>query len=145
MTIGLFLLGVPFALILSIIAEMTELEPVVGPWVGAIAGVPVTLATESHLMLWVILLFLGVQMLENTLLVPRIQRDSLNLYPVAIVLTIVVASSFFGLWRVIIGPPLVSLFWEMFVWFMREWNRPAKAEGGDDAGAEAERPEPEDG
>ena len=40
---------------------------------------------------------------------------------------------------------LVSLFREMFVWFMREWNRPAKAEGGDDAGAEAERPEPEDG
>ena len=76
-----------------------------------------------------ILLYLAVQLLENTLLVPRIQGDSLNLHPAAIILTIVVASHYFGLWGVIIGPPLVALFKEMFVWFVREWNRPPEAPG----------------
>ena len=130
-TVGLLLMGVPFALILGIIAGITELVPVVGPWIGGIAGVLVTLATEPHLLPWVVLLYLAVQLLENTLLVPRIQGDSLNLHPAAIILTIVVASNYFGLWGVIIGPPLVALLKEMFVWFVREWNRPAEAPGAD--------------
>ena len=78
-------MGVPFAFILGIIAGITELVPVVGPWIGAIAGILVTLATEPHLLPWVVLLYLGVQLLENTLLVPRIQGDSLNLHPAAII------------------------------------------------------------
>ena len=136
-TVGLLLMGVPFALVLGIIAGITELVPVVGPWIGAIAGVLVTLATEPHLLPWVILLYLGVQLLENTLLVPRIQGDSLNLHPAVIILTIVVASHYFGLWGVIIGPPLVALFKEMFVWFVREWNRPPEGPGADMGGGEA--------
>ncbi len=124
---GLLLMGVPFALVLGIIAGITELVPVVGPWIGAIAGVLVTLATEPHLIPWVILLYLAVQLLENTLLVPRIQGDSLNLHPAAIIITIVIASNFFGLWGVILGPPLVAMFKELFVWFRREWNRPEEA------------------
>ena len=128
---GLLLMGVPFALVLGIIAGITELVPVVGPWIGAIAGVLVTLATEPHLLPWVILLYLAVQLLENTLLVPRIQGDSLNLHPAAIIITIVIASNFFGLWGVILGPPLVAMFKELFVWFRREWNRPEEAPAAD--------------
>ena len=141
-TVGLLLMGVPFALVLGIIAGITELVPVVGPWIGAIAGVLVTLATEPHLLPWVILLYLAVQLLENTLLVPRIQGDSLNLHPAVIILTIVVASHYFGLWGVIIGPPLVALFKEMFVWFVREWNRPPEGPGAGTGGGEAAQTEP---
>ena len=124
-------MGVPFALVLGIIAGITELVPIIGPWIGAIAGVLVTLATAPHLVPWVILLYLGVQLLENILLVPRIQGESLNLHPAAIILTIVVASNYFGIWGIILGPPLVALFKEMFVWFVREWNRPAADAGAD--------------
>ena len=141
-TAGLLLMGVPFAFILGIIAGITELVPVVGPWIGAIAGVLVTLATEPHLLPWVVLLYLTVQLLENTLLAPRIQGDSLNLHPAAIILTIVVASNYFGLWGVIIGPPLVALFKEMFVWFVREWNRPAEDADSCASGGEAAQAEP---
>ncbi len=142
--VGLLLMGVPFALILGIIAGITELVPIVGPWIGAIAGVLVTLATEPHLIPWVILLYLGVQLLENTLLVPRIQGESLNLHPVAIILTIVVASHYFGLWGVIVGPPLVALFKELFIWFVREWNRPAQVAEVDQGKDEPEPQEVED-
>ena len=143
-TVGLLLMGVPFALVLGIIAGITELVPVVGPWIGAIAGVLVTLATEPHLLPWVILLYLAVQLLENTLLVPRIQGDSLNLHPAAIILTIVVASHYFGLWGVIIGPPLVALFKEMFVWFVREWNRSPGVPAADMGPDDDEEAQPED-
>lgn len=123
-TVGLLLMGVPFAYVLGVIAGLTELVPVIGPWIGGAVGVLVTLATEPAMVPWVILLYLGVQIVENVLLVPRIQGDALNLHPVAVILVIVIASNYFGLWGVILGPPVVSLLRDLAVYFVREWNLP---------------------
>ena len=140
-TVGLLLLGVPFPFVLGLVAGITELVPVIGPWIGGTVGVLVTLATEPDKVPWVILLYLGVQILENILLVPRIQGNSLNLHPVAIILVIVVASSFFGLWGVILGPPLVAMAKDMAICFAREWNnleaQPTTAELAGDAHSDA--------
>ena len=144
-TVGLWLLGVPFSFVLGIVAGVTELVPVIGPWLGGIAGVLVTLATAPHLVPWVILLYLGVQLLENALLVPRIQGDSLNLHPVALILVIVVASNYFGIWGVILGPPLVAMLKDMAVWFAREWKQPLPGPETREDGAEGKsEPAPEE-
>ena len=121
-TVGLLLMGVPFAFVLGIVAGLTELVPVIGPWIGGAVGVLVTLATEPAMTPWVILLYLGVQLVENILLVPRIQGDSLRLHPVAVIMVIVIASNYFGLWGVILGPPLVALIRDFAVYLSREWN-----------------------
>ena len=87
---------------------------------------------------------MAVQLLENTLLVPRIQADTLNLHPVALILVIVAASHFFGLWGVILGPPLVAMLEEMAVWFVREWNRPAAEIPAEENGSDDEAHPPEE-
>ena len=137
-TVGLLLMGVPFAFVLGMVAGLTELVPVIGPWIGGAAGVLVTLATEPAMVPWVILLYLGVQIVENVLLVPRIQGDSLNMHPVAVIMVIVIASNYFGLWGVILGPPLVALIRDLAVHFAREWNRPP---GSGEQESEVEAPE----
>ena len=121
-TVGLLVLGVPFPFVLGIVAGITELIPVIGPWIGGAVGILVTLATEPDKLPWVILLYLGVQLLENIILVPRIQGNALKLHPVAIILVIIIASNFFGLWGVILGPPLVAMAKDLVVCFAREWN-----------------------
>ena len=123
-TVGLLLLGVPFAFILGIVAGLTELIPIIGPWIGGAAGVLVTLATAPDKVLWVILLYLVVQLLENTLLAPRIQGNTLKLHPIAIILIITIGSQYFGLWGVILGPPLVAMVKDTIVYLAREWDRP---------------------
>ena len=154
-TVGLLLLGVPFPFVLGIVAGVTELIPVIGPWIGGAVGILVTLATEPEKLPWVLALYVGVQLLENILLVPRIQGDSLKLHPVAIILTIIIFSHFFGLWGVILGPPLVAMLKDMIVCFAREWNgaelppssdddggaeMPVSVDSGEDAGDDAEDP-----
>ncbi len=141
--VSLLLLGVPFSYILGIVAGLTELVPIVGPWIGGAVGVVVTLATAPDKVPWVILIYLAVQLLENALLVPRIQGSSLKLHPVAIILVIVVASNYFGLWGVILGPPLVSMARDMAVYFQDEWNRSPDAPVDEDAVLEDE-PESEE-
>ena len=122
-SVGLLLIGVPFSYILGIVAGVTELVPVIGPWIGGSAGVLVTLASAPEKLPWVILLYIAVQLLENTLLVPRVQGSTLRLHPAAVIAVVVVASSSFGLWGVILGPPLVAMVRDMAVYFAREWKR----------------------
>ena len=144
-TIGLLLIGVPFSYILGIVAGLTELVPIIGPWIGGAAGVLVTLATEPDKLPWVILLYLGVQLVENVILVPRIQGDSLRMHPVAVIMVIVIASNYFGLWGVILGPPVVAMLKDLAVYVVREWNRPPDSslavDGAETQGVEAEAAE----
>ena len=121
-TVGLLALDIPFAVVLGIVAGLTELVPIIGPWIGGAVGVLVTLATEPDKIVWVILLYLAVQLLENTLLVPRIQAETLNLHPIVVILVITIGSQFFGLWGVILGPPLTALGRDLIVYFCQQWG-----------------------
>ena len=142
-TIGLFAMGVPFAAVLGVIAGLSEMIPIVGPLIGAAVAILVTLATAPEKLIWVGLLYLGVQLLENTLLVPRVQAGTLNIHPVAVIFVIIVGSHFFGIWGIILGPPLVSMGKNVVHYLAREWDRePAtatiSAEGGLTDGGDVE-------
>ena len=118
--------------------------PIIGPWIGGAAAVLVTLATAPDKVLWVILLFLVVQLLENTLLVPRIQGNTLKMHPIAVILVITIGSQYFGLWGVILGPPLVAMAKDVVVYLAGQWNSPTGVEvieAEDTAGAGEEERE----
>ncbi|MDE2900606.1 MAG: AI-2E family transporter [Chloroflexota bacterium] len=120
--LGLWALGISAAPMLGVVAGLTELVPIIGPWIGGAVGVVVTLATEPDKVVWVILLYLVIQLMENTLLVPRIQAETLSLHPVVVILVITLGSQFFGLWGVVLGPPMTALGRDLIVYFYRHWN-----------------------
>jgi len=88
--IGLTIIGVQFAPVLGAIAGATEMIP------------------TPEKALWVILLFLGVQLLENSFLVPKIQGSYLRINPGIIVLLLVLAGYFMGFWGLILAVPLAA-------------------------------------
>ena len=118
--LGLFVLDVPFSVLLGIVAGVFELIPIIGPWLGAIPGILVTLATSPEDLIWVLLLYLGIQLAENSFLVPRVHSESLNLHPVVIMIVIVIGSEVAGLWGVILGPPLTAAALRIYYYFRQE-------------------------
>lgn len=120
--VGLFLLGVQFSVILGVAAGVFELVPIIGPWLGAIPGIVVVLATAPEKFLWVVLLYFGIQLLENSFLVPRIQSRALNVHPIMILVVLIVGSEVAGLWGIILGPPLAVAAKEVFDYFSAEWH-----------------------
>jgi predicted PurR-regulated permease PerM len=98
-----------FALVLGVIAGVTELFPVIGPILGAIPAVLVAAADEPRNALWVILLYLVIQQLENLILVPKIMGDALSLHPVVLILALVIGGSLFGILGAILAAPLLAL------------------------------------
>ncbi len=106
--IALLVLGVPFAPALAAIAGVTEIVPVLGPWIGGIIIVVVTLALDPPKVLWVIVAFAIIQLSENNLLVPRIQGQLLNVHPSIAIVLLVLGSYIGGFWGIVLAVPLAA-------------------------------------
>jgi len=112
--IGLFFLKIPFAPALAILAGVTELIPILGPWIGGGIAVIVTLAMAPERAIWVAVLFVGVQLVENNLLVPKIQSAYLHIHPAIMILLLVFAAYFAGFWGLLVIGPLAATLVEVF-------------------------------
>lgn len=106
--IGLLIMQIPFAGILAVVAGITELIPMIGPWIGGAIAVIITLALVPEKVIWVILLFLGVQLLENNLLVPRIHGGYLHIHPAVLIVLLVLGVYIAGFWGILLVAPLTA-------------------------------------
>jgi predicted PurR-regulated permease PerM len=106
--VGLLLLRVPLALFLAILAGVMEMVPIVGPWISGITAVLVTLGLAPDKIIWVVLLFLSVQLLENVLLVPRIQSAYLRIHPAVAIVLLAIGVYIAGVWGLILTLPLTA-------------------------------------
>ena len=112
--IGLLILRIPFAPVLAVFAGVTELIPILGPWIGGAAAVVVTLAVAPEKAIWVALLFLFIQLFENNLLVPRIQGGYLRIHPAILIVLLVLGAYIAGFWGILLAAPLTATIVEIY-------------------------------
>ncbi len=116
--IGLTIIDVDLSIALAIFAGITELIPIIGPWIGALPALLLVAASgDPEKVFWVALLFVLVQQLENNLLVPRIQSQAVDLHPAIIILLLVAAGAVFGFIGLLVVVPLTALLREIF-WYV---------------------------
>lgn len=120
--IGLFVMKVPFALALALLAGVMEVVPTLGPWIGGAVAVVVTLAMAPNKALWVAVLFVCVQLVENNLLVPKVQSAYLRIHPAVMIFLLVLAAYIVGFWGLLLVGPLVATFVEIFK-YIRDYYR----------------------
>ncbi|MEE8337534.1 MAG: AI-2E family transporter [Dehalococcoidia bacterium] len=114
--IGLTLMDVQLSLALGVFAGITELIPIIGPWIGAIPALLIVAGTDPDMILWVGLLYLAVQQVENNMLVPRIQGQAVDLHPGMVIMLLVVAGAAFGFIGLLAVMPLTAIIRELF-WY----------------------------
>ena len=74
----------------------------------------VVLAIAPEKVIWVAILYLGVQLLENTLLVPRIQGGYLHIHPAIVIVLLVLGAYIAGFWGLILAVPLTATIVEIY-------------------------------
>ncbi|MEZ4502865.1 MAG: AI-2E family transporter [Dehalococcoidia bacterium] len=130
--VGLTLMDVQLSLALGLFAGITELIPILGPWIGAVPGMIIVLATDPEQAVWVALLYFGVQQAENFLLVPRVQGSATEIHPAMVLLLLVVSGAVFGFWGLLVIVPMAAITRELF------WYADARLRGLDAESAFAE-------
>lgn len=141
-TIGLTLLGMPLALVLGIIAALLSFIPNIGPVLAEIPAVLIALNEGPAMALWVLLLYLGIQAIESYLLLPMLLRESIELPPVLVLLSVMILGSLFGLLGVFVAAPFVAsllvLVEKLYIEDTLE-NRQQPAAQADESQAEADQ------
>ena len=88
--VGTGLLGLPYFLVLGVLAGLFELVPMFGPILSAVPAVIVALFQPWPTVLWVIVLFIVIQQFESNVLGPRITGHAVGLHPLAALFALLV-------------------------------------------------------
>jgi predicted PurR-regulated permease PerM len=105
--VGLWLLGVPLALSLALLAGLLEFVPYIGPIVSAVPAVLVGFAMRPSLALEVAGLYLAVHLVEGYILVPYIQKKAVSLPPALAITAVVIFGELFGPLGIMLAHPLM--------------------------------------
>ena len=112
--VAYFVLGVPYAVLLGVLAGIFELVPIVGPVVAGTVAALVALTQPFPLVVWVVLAAIAIQQLENNFLVPRISGDAVGLHPLAALLAVLVGVEIAGVIGALFAVPLTGLAWSIY-------------------------------
>jgi predicted PurR-regulated permease PerM len=107
-TLGLLVIGNPYALTLGIWSGVTEVIPIVGPWIGAVPGVVVGLTDSALQGFLAMVVYLIVQQLENSVLVPKIMSKAVGLNPFVVIVAILIGGKLYGLTGVLLSVPMAA-------------------------------------
>jgi hypothetical protein len=107
-TISYGILGIEFWPLLGLWAGITEIIPIVGPWLGGIPAVLVALTMGTDKAIMVAIVIIAMQSLENWFLVPRIMRGAVGLTPLTVFVAILAGTQLMGIIGAILAIPIAA-------------------------------------
>ena len=108
-TVGLFLLGVDYALALGLLSGLFEIVPFIGPIASAIFAFIVAYTISPWHGLAVVILFLIIQQLENNLLVPKVMQKVSGFSPLVILIAVLAGGKVFGIIGAVVAIPIFMI------------------------------------
>jgi predicted PurR-regulated permease PerM len=106
--IGYGLIGVRFWLLLALWAGITELVPIIGPWIGGIPAVAIALLHSWQQAAIVLTFLVLLQLAENSILVPRIMKGTIGLSPLTVFLAVLAGSTYMGPIGALLALPIAA-------------------------------------
>jgi predicted PurR-regulated permease PerM len=104
-----YLIGLPFWLLIGIFAGLVEVVPVIGPLLAGAVAVGVGLTQSWELALAAGLAVLGVRLLEDYLVIPRVLGGAVGLTPLSVLVAVSVMGILFGGFAVLLAIPLAAV------------------------------------
>ncbi len=131
--LGLVVLGVPYALVLGLLAGVLEVVPRLGPVLATLPAMIVALVSTSSTVtglsgLWlavgVLVLYVLIQQAENNILVPRILGGSVNLHPAVVLVAALAGAQIAGIVGIILAAPVLGSARVVGSWIYHQLTRP---------------------
>jgi predicted PurR-regulated permease PerM len=104
--VGLWLLGIPLALTLGLLAGIMEMIPYLGAWIAAIPAALIALLVSPTHVVMVLGLYLGLHLLEGYILLPLVQRRAVDMPPALTLTMQVLLGQLLGLMGLFVAAPL---------------------------------------
>jgi predicted PurR-regulated permease PerM len=102
-----------YALIVGVMAFLFETIPMVGPALASLPALLISLLLPDPFprTIYILIYFIGVQIVESNILGPRIVGHAVGLHPVASILALVIGAQLFGAFGALLATPIVAASW----------------------------------
>lgn len=128
--IGLWLIGLPLAFILGIIAGLLAFIPNIGPIISVVPALLLAFVAGWHMVVWVLAVYLIVQTLESYLITPLVQQREISVPPAFVISMQLLFGVLFGILGLALAMPLaaiaITLISELYVSDYLEHEDPEK-------------------
>ncbi|MFH1824753.1 MAG: AI-2E family transporter [Candidatus Firestonebacteria bacterium] len=106
--IGLYLIGLKYAIIVGTISGITNIVPYLGPVMGMIPGIFIAVIEHQSLVMaiQVVVVLIIVQLIDNALVSPLVVGKSVNLHPLAVILSVAIGGALIGFWGMLLAVPI---------------------------------------
>lgn len=106
--IALMILGVDFAIVLGIVTMVADIVPYIGPFLGFLPAVVLAFIQSPIKAIWVAVIFVLLQWMENNIIGPKILGESIGMNPLIILLSLIVGGGMAGVFGMIFAVPIVA-------------------------------------
>ncbi|WP_254565920.1 AI-2E family transporter [Oscillatoria sp. HE19RPO] len=126
--LGLWVIGIPLALVNGMISGLVTYIPNIGPIVGSIPPIALAFLDSPVKGVIVIVFYLFIEQLEGLVLTPMVMENEISLPPAVTLTSMLIFSQFFGLLGLFLALPIVAV---LQVWLkevlvkdvMNKWTR----------------------
>lgn len=113
--VGLMIIGVPYALLLAVLAAVLNLIPYIGMIIATLLPMVIALATlEPTAALWVLGLYAFVQFLDNNFIVPNVVGSRVELNALVSILAVMAGGALWGVPGMFLAIPLTAMLKVIF-------------------------------
>jgi predicted PurR-regulated permease PerM len=106
--IGYGIIGLRFWILLALFAGITEIIPIIGPWIGGIPAFIVALLDSWQKAIIIAVFLFLLQFLENSVLVPRVMKGAVGLSPLTVFLAVLAGAEFMGPLGALLAIPIAA-------------------------------------
>jgi predicted PurR-regulated permease PerM len=162
--LGLYIVGLPYWALVGAIAGLTNLIPLIGPFIGAVPAVFIAFTTNSSegllhldpgwpLAIGSVVVLLIVQQIDNHIISPNVVARTVKLHPVTVMLGLLVGGTLAGLLGMVLAVPTIASikivllhYWDTRMQWppRRQDGKPGINEGEPDIESEEQPSTPED-
>ena len=107
--LGLGILGVPYAVLLGVLAFFMEFIPVVGVLISGAVSLIVTLTRGPFLVVVVLVYFIVVHVIESDVVGPRVMGRAVGIHPATGIIALLAGWELFGVWGALFASPVAGL------------------------------------
>ena len=107
--IGMTIMGLPYAILISVIVGVTNVIPFFGPYLGAIPSAFLILIINPWQCLYFLIFILILQQFDGNILKPRIFGGTIGISSFLVVISIIIGGGLFGIFGMFIGVPVCAV------------------------------------
>jgi predicted PurR-regulated permease PerM len=120
--VGMQVIGVPYALLLGVLAFVLEFIPVLGTLVSGAICVLLALTRGWVIALIVLVYFVVVHVIEGDVVGPRIVGKAIGLHPVVSLAALIAGAELFGITGALFASPVAGILQALLVAIWVEWR-----------------------